>query len=162
MNTYTYTLLERLSLHEQPALSSRSDASKSYLLARLKADLNALFNASGLGQAFDPRATPHVARSVLNYGVGSIAGSTLSGFDPRAFEERIRRAVIAFEPRIIRHSLHITWGRRSNASIPEVQFIIEGQLREAAVAHPFKFCSVWNTESGEARVSLPDTRAHHG
>lgn len=162
MSTCTYTLLERLSSNDQPAVSSSFSLSKSYLLARLKADLSALFNTSGLGWRIDPRITPQVARSVLNYGIGSIAGRTLSSLDPQALEKRIRQAIIAFEPRIIRHNLHVTWVNCSNASTSEVQFVIEGQLREASALYPFKFCSVWSTESGEVCIDPPSARVSHG
>ncbi|WP_429059122.1 type VI secretion system baseplate subunit TssE [Aeromonas jandaei] len=162
LSNCTFTLLERLGLNDQPPTDLIPSRSKKYLLARLKANLSVLFNTSGLSSKIDPRSTPQVARSVLNYGIGSIAGRTLSSLDPQTLEKRICQAIFAFEPRIIRHHLHVTCVSCSNASTPELQFVIEGLLREASMIYPFKFYSVWSPESGEVRIDSSSVRVTHG
>lgn len=158
----TYTLLEHLGLNDPSPTALEPSRSKKYLLARLKANLSVLFNTSGLSWQIDPKSTPQVARSVLNYGIGSIAGRTLSSLDPQALEKRICQAIFAFEPRIIRHHLHVTCVSCGNASTPELQFAIEGLLREASMTYPFKFYSVWNPESGEVCIDPSSVRVNHG
>lgn len=162
LSNCTYTLLERLGLNDQPPTNLIHSKSNKYLLARLKANLRALFNTSGLSWKIDLRSTPQVARSVLNYGIGSIAGRPLSSLDPRALEKRICQAIFAFEPRIIRHHLHVTCVSFGNASTPELQFVIEGMLREASMTCPFKFYSVWSPESGEVCIDSSSVRVTHG
>ncbi|MGO1718814.1 MAG: type VI secretion system baseplate subunit TssE [Luteimonas sp.] len=51
---------------------------------------------------------PHVARSVLNYGVPDLAGAMLADVDAARLEQRIREAVMAFEPRLTPHTLRVT------------------------------------------------------
>ncbi|MDD2058597.1 type VI secretion system baseplate subunit TssE [Pseudomonas sp. GD03860] len=162
MTSFTSTLLERLSADDTPSVYSPGRASKSEVLDKLRVDLGMLFNASGLFPAPGRDIPPYVARSVLNYGIGNIAGKTLSSLEPNVLEKRIRQAIAAFEPRIVRHSLHITRLNRSHASTPQIEFAIQGELRDVANVYPFVFRSAWNTESGEVRLAVSDTYAHHG
>lgn len=50
---------------------------------------------------------PEVQRSVLNYGVRNLAGSSSSGLGPGALERQVREAIDRFEPRILRNSVQI-------------------------------------------------------
>ncbi|WP_084167987.1 type VI secretion system baseplate subunit TssE [Pseudomonas vranovensis] len=158
MSAFAPVLLDRLSAHD----ASTVPESNSRVLARLRSDLEKLFNVPGAVWALDAKATPNVARSVLNYGIGNIAGITLSTLDSKILEARILFAILTFEPRIIRHTLRITWGKRPRAAIPELHFHIEGVLRKTGAAYAFKFQSIWNTESGEARISLPSGITTYG
>ncbi|MNJ43592.1 Lysozyme [compost metagenome] len=162
MNSFTSTLLERLSLDDLHRAGTTGKASKGELLDKLRIDLSLLFNASGLIRPPGCDIPPSVARSVLNYGIGNIAGKTLSSLDPGVLEKRIRHAIFAFEPRILRHSLLITQLDRSCASTPQIEFAIQGQLRDVAGLYPFVFRSAWNTESGEVRLADADTHLPYG
>lgn len=158
MSAFAKDLLECLGLHGAPVAPAR----KSSVLSRLKTDLNRLFNAPGLISTLDVKMPPHVARSVLNYGVGNIAGNTISNLDPKILERRIYLAILYFEPRIVRQSLRVTWVKCVSASIPTLQFEIEGLVRDVSKAYAFKLQSVWNAESGEAYISLPSALTVHG
>ncbi|MNJ16604.1 Lysozyme [compost metagenome] len=162
MNSFTSTLLERLSVDGRPVVHAIGRSSKHGVLDKLRIDLSMLFNASGLYQSPGREIPPYVARSVLNYGIGNIAGKTVSSLEPSVLEKRIRHAIVTFEPRILRHSLQITRLSRSCASAPQIEFSIQGQLRDVAGVYPFVFRSAWNTESGEVRLAGPEAHAPHG
>lgn len=50
---------------------------------------------------------PHVASSVLNYGIPDLAGALLADIDADELERRIRQAVLAFEPRLSAQTLRV-------------------------------------------------------
>ena len=63
-------------------------------------DLGWLFNAVSLDSEQDLSAVPHVASSVLNYGLPAFAGRMASSVDQAKAAERLRRAIELFEPRL--------------------------------------------------------------
>lgn len=76
--------------------------------------------------------------------------------------KRIHQAILAYEPRVIRHSLQVSWVSRTEAPLFEIQMVIEGQLRDAEVAHPFTFSLhlEYPKWCGTPRYSTPQGR--HG
>ncbi|MNF62378.1 Lysozyme [compost metagenome] len=118
---------------------------------RLCHALTLLFNSTGLSNQVELRSTPHVARSVLNYGLGSFAGVLFSSVDLKQLERRIHALIRDFEPRIVNHTLTVEW-------LPDVggygnfHFLLNGDLRTMASRQAFSVRSSWNTESGEVSV----------
>ncbi|AZR34975.1 type VI secretion system baseplate subunit TssE [Xanthomonas vasicola] len=72
---------------------------------------------------------PHVASSVLNYGIPDLAGARLAGLDVIELQNRIRTAIVAFEPRLAAASLQVTakvdTGRMDRMSL---SFVIDSEL----------------------------------
>lgn len=114
----TLTTQEKL----QPALFDRlidDDADKSVearesrlitgrrLRAAVLRDLAWLFNASRPSEGIDPVAMPHAYNSVINYGLPALSGTTASSIGAVDLENRIRDAILTFEPRIIPDSLQV-------------------------------------------------------
>ena len=162
MNDRTYTLLERLSLGLHTEFPTGLSLSRDALLSRLRSDLSTLLNTSGLPGSLNLSATPHAANSVINYGIGNIAGQTLSGLAPQTLERRIRHAIFTYEPRITRHSLQVSWIANSSEPMADLQFLIQGQLRSGMQVYPFKFRSLWNIQSGAVHIDSPDGAQLHG
>lgn len=79
------------------------------LRAAVLRDLAWLFNASQpSGNALiDPVLYPHAYRSVVNYGLPALSGTTVSSLNAGDLETRIRDAILSFEPRIIPETLQI-------------------------------------------------------
>jgi type VI secretion system protein ImpF len=63
-------------------------------------DLAWLFNSLNLDSTQDLTSVPHVAASVLNFGLPSFAGRMTSSIDPLESADRLRQAVELFEPRL--------------------------------------------------------------
>jgi type VI secretion system protein ImpF len=55
----------------------------------------------------DPARYPHAAASVLNFGLPPLSGAQASTLDVATLEQNIRRAILAFEPRILPDSLRV-------------------------------------------------------
>lgn len=162
MNDKAYTLLERLSMGVRAEGAPTLLVSRESLLSRLRSDLSTLLNTSGLPGSLNLSATPHAANSVINYGIGNIAGQTLSGLAPQTLERRIRQAIFTYEPRITRHSLQVSWIANGSEPMADMQFLIQGQLRSGMQVYPFKFCSLWNIQSGAVHIDSPDGAQLHG
>lgn len=74
----------------------------------IQRDLSWLLNTHNIESTFDVDAMPHVARSVLNYGLREVSGeySTLERSD--LIRRSIERAITIHEPRIIEGSVDVT------------------------------------------------------
>jgi type VI secretion system protein ImpF len=59
-----------------------------------------LFNSLNLDSSQDLEPFPHVATSVINFGLPSFAGRMTSSIDPQESAERLRRVIELFEPRL--------------------------------------------------------------
>lgn len=55
----------------------------------------------------DFEGAEHARHSVLNYGVPTLAGQTLSTTDPQEVERRMRQAILDHEPRILPETLQV-------------------------------------------------------
>jgi type VI secretion system protein ImpF len=90
-------------------------------------DLGWLFNSLNLDSTQDLEAVPHVASSVLNFGLPSFAGRMTSSIDPVESAERLRRAVELFEPRLssVRVKPEPSTDEQSDGTL---EFTIEAQL----------------------------------
>jgi type VI secretion system protein ImpF len=71
-------------------------------------DLAWLFNAVRQNDEIDPVQAPHAYRSVLNYGLPALSGTTASSISGAELESRIRDAILYFEPRIIPETLQVS------------------------------------------------------
>ncbi|MGU7775896.1 type VI secretion system baseplate subunit TssE [Burkholderia sp. MR1-5-21] len=117
-------------------------------------DLAWLLNANGVASVQDLSCYPHVATSVLNFGFPDIAGKTASGLDIVQMEKRVRDAIWAFEPRILRDSVRVsaiqqeeTTGRHNT-----VAFVVEGDLWAQPYPERLYFRTELDLEAGEVRV----------
>lgn len=75
------------------------------LKAMVVRDLESLLNTVALSAIQDLGGLPAVSKSVINYGLPDLTGTTASGVDKSLLERAIRQAIIDFEPRINRSSL---------------------------------------------------------
>jgi type VI secretion system protein ImpF len=103
-------LLDRLR-DDDPA--SRNEApeqrvvNRSRLREAVLRDLSWLFNATRLEVDIPLDKYPQVRKSVLNFGLPSLSGTTASSLDAVALETDVRQAILDHEPRILAESLHV-------------------------------------------------------
>jgi type VI secretion system protein ImpF len=70
-------------------------------------DLAWLFNATRPNPDVDWDAVPHAARSVINFGLPPLSGQSASSIDLGALQDRVRAAILLYEPRILPDSLTV-------------------------------------------------------
>jgi type VI secretion system protein ImpF len=81
--------------------------SKSRLRQAVLRDLAWLFNATCAEVGTDFTDAPHARRSVINFGLPSMSGRTMSTFDATDLERAVRQAILDFEPRILPEGLEV-------------------------------------------------------
>jgi len=104
------SLLDRLTDHEPSTTHEAREArivSEAQLRELVRRDLAWLLNTTCMAAVQDLRAYPEAARSVINYGIGDLAGQTLGGLDRAGLEKQLRDAIVNFEPRLRRNSVKL-------------------------------------------------------
>lgn len=130
-------LLDRLTDHEPEVTGEGRDqrviSVRKYREAVLR-DLEMLLNSRTYPPGHEIYDFVEVERSVLNYGVPDLAGTTASSISADEFAGQMKQAILWFEPRISRRSLsvHIVPSPERGCG-SAVLFEVEGDLW----AHPF-------------------------
>jgi len=96
----------------------------------------------------------HVEGSVVNYGLPALSGETASTLDVLSLEDRIRQAILFFEPRILPHTLEV------HAIMSENELnqhnVVSIEIRGSLWAHPIPLEMLLRTdldlETGEVRI----------
>ena len=125
-------LLDRLTDDEpgmkQESRDRRITSLKKYKAAVLR-DLAILLNSKTNPLDDEIYDFGEAARSVLNYGIPDMCGTTISAIDPAELEERVKQAIIYFEPRISQDqiSVHVV-SPADSQYVRTISFEIEGEL----------------------------------
>jgi type VI secretion system protein ImpF len=115
-------------------------------------DITWLLNSMSLDSTEDLTRYPEVERSVLNYGMPTLAGRQMSSIDPQTTAERIARAISTFEPRL--SSVRVTPERHQQGEEGfAVAFQVEAELWGQPVSQHLVLRTSIDLNSGEIRVS---------
>jgi type VI secretion system protein ImpF len=90
-------------------------------------DLAWLLNTTNLLSVSDVPRLPHLANSVLNYGMPDMSGASLANMNAADLERAIRQAIWDFEPRLIRSSVTVK-ALPQQESISKIMFEIQADL----------------------------------
>jgi len=125
-------LLDRLTDDEPDSRVESAEQrviNRNRLRAMVLRDLSWLFNTTQ-GSVVDSQVAPYAARSVLGYGLPPLAGLTASSVRSVALEERVRQAILDYEPRILPDSLRVeaVVTERQLDHHNQIGFIISGHL----------------------------------
>jgi type VI secretion system protein ImpF len=115
-------------------------------------DLSILLNASCLESTVDLSAVPHVKRSVLNYGMPSPTGKSVSSVSLTKTARIIEDVIRQFEPRLTRVRVAPEAGRESRDP-HEISFRIDAELWNQPAPHQVVLRTRIDVESGEVRVN---------
>lgn len=121
------SLLDRLA-DDQPDVRVESREARVLSIQRLRElvlrDLAWLLNCESFENLQDLEALPHVASSVINYGVPALSGTTLSGTNVDRLERRVKQSIQRFEPRLLSDSV-IVRATASDADMSKKSLTIE-------------------------------------
>ncbi|MFL6635605.1 MAG: type VI secretion system baseplate subunit TssE [Massilia sp.] len=90
-------------------------------------DLAWLLNTTNLLSVSDVPRLPHLAGSVLNYGMPDMSGASLANMSAADLERAIRQAIWDFEPRLIRSSVTVKVVPQQE-SISKIMFEIQADM----------------------------------
>jgi len=130
----------------------RRAMSMSRLREAVLRDLRWLFNASGIDDVVDLERYPEVRRSVLNFGLRSLAGRPVTSIDPAEVSRRIRDSIVYFEPRLT--SVRVTHELKEDAvEGMTLAFLVEAELWGQPVAQHVSLRTSIDVETGDVTVS---------
>jgi type VI secretion system protein ImpF len=98
-------------------------------------------------------AFPHVRRSVINYGVPSFSGRSITDFDLAALAKELREVIAVFEPRLKRDTIRVkvSHGDRTGMLIQ-----VEAMLMLSPVPERLRLSTMIDLDNGRATTAVED------
>lgn len=125
------SLLDRLT-DDAPTERQETRAHRAIDISRLreiiKRDLAWLLNTNNIENMIDTKAYPNVTCSVLNYGVGEVAGEYSTSQRAELIRKSIHRAISIHEPRIITGSSAVELREEDNKGETQIAFDIHADM----------------------------------
>lgn len=117
-------------------------------------DLAWLLNTTNLLSVTERQRLPHLAGSVLNYGMPDMSGASLAGMNTGDLERAIRQSIWDFEPRLIRSSVQVKAVANAD-SITKINFEIEADMW--AQPYPERLYIKTELDLDQAHISLSES-----
>lgn len=140
----------------QPSLLNRLDGvvltSENEIRESAIKDLQYLMSATNKGSVIDAAKYPHVAKSVVNYGMPALSGIGITAISAGEIERQVRQAILDFEPRIDAKSLSVKLNPNGNDPM-NLQFEIECVFMVFPWSLPMLLSTKIDRESGNASIS---------
>ncbi len=148
-------LLDRLT-DEEPASAKEGRDRRVVTMRRyvdgVRRDLDWLLNSKAHTAGESICDFPEAARSVLNFGIPDLCGTTGSGMRLEEFERQLRQAILTFEPRLVRNTLsvqvHLAEGEDAVTG-NAVTFEISGELWAQPAPEAFFVKTEVDLETGD-------------
>jgi type VI secretion system protein ImpF len=120
----------------------------------VRRDLSWLLNTSNLASVRDLEDYPEVERSTVNFGIPDLAGKTASSLDTAAVTKLLKRAILQFEPRLLKNSVKVRLVVDHDQHTPNaVCFAIEADLWSQPLPLKLYFRTDLDLEDGEAKIT---------
>jgi type VI secretion system protein ImpF len=155
------SLLDRLTDEEpevQVEARDRRVLNMRHLREGVLRDLAWLLNTTNLFSVTERSRLPHLANSVINYGMPDMSGASLAGMNTGDLERAIRQAIWDFEPRLIRSSVTVRALPQAD-SITKIMFEIEADMW--AQPYPERLYLKTELDLDKAHISLADSNGKH-
>jgi type VI secretion system protein ImpF len=152
------SLLDRLTDHEPDKSAEPRDRrvlSLRTLREGVLRDLAWLLNTTNLLSLGATAKLPHLANSVVNYGVPDISGVSVASLNTSQLERGIRQAIWDFEPRLIRSSVSVKVMAGGSLDHNKLTFAIEADLW--AQPYPERLYLKTELDLDSASMSLTET-----
>jgi type VI secretion system protein ImpF len=133
-------------------LRARQVITEPLLRREVARDLDALLNTVAMESTIDMSKAEWARRSILNYGMPDIAQHGLGAAGMAKLPEKIRAAIVNYEPRLAAESLHIAFDPSPDTGELRVRFIVRAELTCEPVHVPIEFVADL-FETGEIAVT---------
>ena len=149
-------LLERITDREPDKLLEGRDrrvASAVEFRRALLQDLQWLLNSSCRPSTDEINDYPEAAKSVLNFGIPELAGTTSTTVKPEIIERLIRAAIQNYEPRVLRRTLEIgTVDSSGGSGANIVQIEIHGEAWNVPMPESLFIKTELDLETGQCKL----------
>ena len=123
-------------------------------------DLAWLLNTTSLLSAIEAPKLPHLANSVINYGVPDLSGNSIANLNLARLERAIRQAIWDFEPRLVRGTVVVRALADAGIDHNKLGFEIEADMW--AQPYPERLFLKTELDLERGAVTLLDTGARSG
>jgi type VI secretion system protein ImpF len=151
------SLLDRLTDDDPETRSEPADKrvlSPYRLKESVVRDLSWLFNTTNLAAVQELDDYPEVENSTLNFGVPDLTGRTASSIDAAAVARVLRRAIVEYEPRLLRNTVKVrAMVDPERHGSNTLRFQIEAELWSQPLPLRLYLQTELDLEEGEARVT---------
>jgi type VI secretion system protein ImpF len=145
------TIESRTSLNDQVDPGAKHMISMRRLRECVQRDLSWLLNTGNLAVVQDLSRYPLVARSVLNYGMPSLAGRMVTSVDVSVTAKRLQEAIATYEPRLSR--VQVTPEVSKDSDEMTLSFKIDAELWGQPVAQHLVLRTSIDVDTGDVRIS---------
>lgn len=145
------TIESRTALNDQFEPGGKQMISMRRLRECVQRDLSWLLNSANLTAVQDLTRYPRVSRSVVNYGMPSLAGRAVTSVDPQVTAKRLLEAIMTFEPRLSR--VQVTPEKSTHADEMTLAFKIEAELWGQPVSQHLVLRTRIDVDTGDVRVT---------
>ncbi len=130
----------------------RRGANENQLKRNLDVDLGHLLNPVNLASAIDLSPYPHVARSVLNYGVSDMTHLTSDALVDREVSRNMRETLRNHEPRLLSSSVEVEQGEEFDEINQRISLQISAEMLCRPVDVPLEFTAEIDMGSGKVKL----------
>jgi type VI secretion system protein ImpF len=145
------TIESRTSLNDLVDPGARHMISMRRLRECVQRDLSWLLNTGNLAVVQDLSRYPLVARSVLNYGMPSLAGRMVTSVDVSVTAKRLQDAIANYEPRLSR--VQVTPEASKDSDEMTLSFKIDAELWGQPVPQHLVLRTSIDVDTGDVRIS---------
>lgn len=96
---------------------------------------------------------PHVRRSVLNYGVPSFSGRSITDFDLAALAKELREVIAVFEPRLKRDTIRVKVAQGEHTGM---KIEVDATLMLSPVPERLRLSTTVDLDNGRASTAVED------
>ena len=97
--------------------------------------------------------TPHVEKSIINYGFRDLSGISLSEIKRPTMIAAIRQSLIDHEPRLVRESIEVKVGQAEGDSKQRLSISVAAELMGDPVDIPLDFDAEIDVGAGKLKMS---------
>ena len=133
--------------------TGRSPITEMQLRREVARDLDALMNTIAFESADDIRDFEYVRKSILNYGLPDIVHRTIEEGSVDDVREEIERALLNFEPRIVRNSIQTSRDMSVKSHELKIRFIVRAELYCEPVNIPVEFVADLDVDVGSIHIN---------
>jgi type VI secretion system protein ImpF len=133
-------------------MSARTAITEPVLRAEVARDLTNLMNTTNLASVEDLSATPEVRRSILNFGIPDLAHRSIDEGRTVDIAAEIQRALVDFEPRLVRQTIQATRDMNVRASDLQIRFLVRADMKCDPLNVPVEFVADVEVETGKIKI----------
>lgn len=137
----------------QRSRQRREGVTETTLRSHLEADLNSLLNTIQLGSCISLEDTPHVERSILNYGFRDLSSVSVAEIHTPAIINTIRQSLIDHEPRLVRDSIEVQVIEAEDNARQRLSISVSAELMGDPVDIPLDFDAEVDLGAGKMSMS---------